>query len=205
MTAPLSHFCGEGRHTRRSILIQTQRCQTEWVQRQEFNTSMLQISFVCTGNICRSPMAAVVMQGLIDEAGLHKQIVVDSSGTGGWHIGHPADPRTLSTLEAHGLDGQSHRARQFAADWAEAYDLILALDHSHESELKRTVESVHRSKIQLLRSFDPHACSIDDLDVPDPYYDGLEAFENCYHQVKSACKYLLEHLQAQLEIKRSTQ
>ena len=88
------------------------------------------ICMVCTGNICRSPMAEVVLRDLVERAGLGGKVVVTSAGTGEWHVGEHADPRTVAALEARGYDGSAHRARQFDASWFDDLDLVIALDHN---------------------------------------------------------------------------
>src|SRR6188472_3018274 len=89
--------------------------------------SAFRIVFVCLGNICRSPIAEVVMRSLVEEAGLGDRIKVASAGTGDWHVGKRADSRTLDVLTRHGYDGSRHRARQFEASWFDQHDLVLAL------------------------------------------------------------------------------
>src|SRR5690349_23945993 len=85
------------------------------------------VVFVCTGNICRSPMADVVFRGFADAAGLGSRVASTSAGTGDWHVGERADVRTLEALERAGYDGTRHRARQFThADFARS-DLVIAL------------------------------------------------------------------------------
>lgn len=129
------------------------------------------VTFVCTGNICRSPMAEHVLRGRAEQAGL--DVAVDSSGTGGWHVGGPADPRTVRILREHGYTS-AHRARQFQASWFDDYDLVIALDRGHQRELSRLARTdADRGKIRLLRSFDPAAdpAAGPGLSVPDPYYD----------------------------------
>lgn len=96
---------------------------------------MYRVCFVCTGNICRSPMAEAVFRAHVAEAGLAHRIAVDSAGTGGWHEGDGADPRAISVLEAAGY-ALDHRARQFQASWFERLDLVIALDAGHLRELR---------------------------------------------------------------------
>ncbi|MBA2698861.1 MAG: low molecular weight phosphotyrosine protein phosphatase [Nocardioidaceae bacterium] len=134
------------------------------------------IAMVCLGNICRSPIAEVVLSAKLADAGL-RVISVDSAGTGGWHVGEPIDPRAASMLDAHGYDPRRHRARQFSPSWFDAHDLVLAMDRTNLSELERIsrdADDLH--KISMFRSFDPAATG--SLDVPDPWYGGRADFEH---------------------------
>ncbi|MEU5323591.1 low molecular weight protein-tyrosine-phosphatase [Streptomyces sp. NPDC021056] len=147
------------------------------------------VCFVCTGNICRSPMAESVFRARVAEDGLDGLVEVDSAGTGGWHEGDGADPRTVSVLEAHGYDG-THTARQFQPSWFSRLDLVIALDRGHLKALRRLAPTPQdAAKVRLLRSYDPAAG--DDLDVPDPYYGGMDGFEECLEMVESASEGLL--------------
>ncbi|MFF9013191.1 low molecular weight protein-tyrosine-phosphatase [Streptomyces sp. NPDC014870] len=146
------------------------------------------VCFVCTGNICRSPMAESVFRARVEEAGLADTVEVDSAGTGGWHEGHAADPRTVAVLEDRGYASE-HTARQFRASWFPVLDLVIALDEGHVRELRRLAPTPEdAAKVRLLRSYDPAA---DDLDVPDPYYGGAEGFEECLDMVEAASEGLL--------------
>ncbi len=97
----------------------------------------LHVTFVCSGNICRSPMGHVILARLVAEAGLDDRVVVSSSGTGDWHVGEHADPRTVAVLAEHGYDGSAHRAREFDADEFADLDLVLASDEGHVRALQR--------------------------------------------------------------------
>jgi protein-tyrosine phosphatase len=155
------------------------------------------VCFVCTGNICRSPMAESVFRARVEGSGLDDQVQVDSAGTGGWHEGDPADPRTVAVLEEQGY-GSDHIARQFQPSWFSRLDLVIALDTGHLKALRRLAPTPQdAAKIRLLRSYDPAAG--DDLDVPDPYYGGMDGFEACLEMVEAASTGLLaavlEHLE----------
>ena len=155
------------------------------------------VCFVCTGNICRSPMAESVFRARVAEAGLGGLVEVDSAGTGGWHEGDGADPRTVSVLEEHGYDG-GHTARQFQPSWFSRLDLVIALDTGHLKALRRLAPTPQdAAKVRLLRSYDPAAG--DELDVPDPYYGGLEGFEECLEMVEAASEGLLAEVREQTE------
>ncbi|QES49132.1 protein tyrosine phosphatase [Streptomyces venezuelae] len=156
---------------------------------------MYRVCFVCTGNICRSPMAESVFRAHVTEAGLDGLVLVDSAGTGGWHEGDGADPRTVSVLESAGYP-QDHRARQFRAAWFAELDLVIALDTGHLRDLRRLAPTpADAAKVRLLRSYDPAADPTGGeagMDVPDPYYGGLDGFEDCLELVEAASAGLLE-------------
>lgn len=152
---------------------------------------MYRICFVCTGNICRSPMAEVVCRAQLAERGLGERVSVDSAGTGDWHVGQPADPRTVAALSAAGYPGD-HVARQFDAAWFDDRDLIVALDRGHERALRRLAPTpAAAEKVRLLRGFDPDADTLD-LDVPDPYYGEDDGFAECLRLVEAAMPGLLD-------------
>lgn len=155
------------------------------------------VCFVCTGNICRSPMAESVFRARVAEAGLDGLVEVDSAGTGGWHEGDGADPRTVAVLEEHGYAGE-HTARQFQASWFSRLDLVIALDTGHLKALRRLAPTQEDAeKVRLLRSYDPSAGS--DLDVPDPYYGGMDGFGECLEMVETASEGLLAEVRRQVE------
>ena len=155
------------------------------------------VCFVCTGNICRSPMAESVFRARVAEAGLDGLVEVDSAGTDGWHEGDGADPRTVAVLEANGYDS-GHAARQFRASWFSRLDLVVALDSGHLKALRRLAATPEDAeKVRLLRSYGPAAG--DDLDVPDPYYGRMDDFEECLEMVEAASPGLLAAIREQLE------
>ncbi|WP_191621793.1 low molecular weight protein-tyrosine-phosphatase [Microbacterium caowuchunii] len=152
------------------------------------------VVFVCTGNICRSPMAEVVFRWFAESVGLGAQVTSTSSGTGDWHVGEPADPRTAASLERRGYDGSRHRARQFTYADFDRNDLVVALDRSHERNLRAWARTEADSdKVVLLRSFE--SAPEDSLDVPDPYYAGPEAFDEVLGMIESACRALFRQLE----------
>ncbi len=125
------------------------------------------VAVVCLGNICRSPMAHVVLAARIDDAGLADRVHLESFGTGDWHVGRPMDRRAAATLTAEGYDATRHRARRFTAREADAFDLVLAMDRANEGDLRDL--GVDDERLRLFRSFDPDVSESDE--VPDPYYD----------------------------------
>lgn len=151
---------------------------------------MIEICFVCLGNICRSPTAEGVMIHLLQQQGLCEQVRVDSAGTGDYHIGEPADSRSRQAARRRGVELPS-RARQFVpADFAR-FDLVLAMDGNNLRNLRR-MGPQSAEKIRLLREFDPKAPP--QSDVPDPYYGGTSGFEVVLDQCFAACQGLIDYL-----------
>ena len=161
--------------------------------------SAYRVCFVCSGNICRSPTAEAVLVSMLRAAGI-SGVEVDSAGSGDWHAGDDMDRRARATLVAHGYRAPRHTAKQFrAADFA-SRDLVVALDRGHEARLTHIAglagdPEAAREKI-VLRSYDPGA---DDLDVPDPYYDGPDGFLEVLRQIERACAGLRDRLAQQTE------
>lgn len=151
---------------------------------------------MCLGNICRSPTAAAIMRSLVSDGGLEARIEIDSAGTGGWHTGEPPDPRAVDAAARRGI-ALSGTARQVGFEDFESFDLIIAMDGSNELSLRRVAPDERaREKVRLLREFDPASDTLDDLDVPDPYYGGPTGFDDMYELISAACKGLLEQIRA---------
>jgi protein-tyrosine phosphatase len=153
------------------------------------------VCFVCSGNICRSPTAEVVLRSGLVSAGLADSVLVDSAGIGDWHAGADADDRAVAALRRRGYPVRRHRARQIRpADLAEC-DLLVALDRVHARALRRLAgTAAEAAKVRLLRSFDPLAGAA--LDVPDPYYAGPDAFDHVLDLIEAGCRGLLGEVQA---------
>jgi len=163
--------------------------------------SPINISFVCLGNICRSPLAEGVFHHLVKQAGLADQFHIESAGVGGWHVGELADPRARDTARAHGLTLTS-RAQQFRPADFGRLDAIIALDSDVADALRRMAPTAaDRAKVHLLREYDPAIVAgsgasrrAADLDVPDPYYGGPEGFEDAYQMIERSSRRLLASL-----------
>ncbi|OHV03883.1 low molecular weight protein-tyrosine-phosphatase [Mycobacterium talmoniae] len=141
----------------------------------------LHITFVCTGNICRSPMAEKMFAAQIAQRGLGDAVRVTSAGTGDWHVGSGADERANRVLRAHGYPTE-HRAAQVGADHLDA-DLVIALGRNHVRLLHQL--GVDPDRIRMLRSFDPRS-GAHALDVEDPYYGDQADFEDTYTVIDAA-------------------
>ncbi|MBF4161179.1 low molecular weight protein-tyrosine-phosphatase [Nocardioides acrostichi] len=150
------------------------------------------LGLVCLGNICRSPMAEVVLRARVDDAGLAGCVDVDSCGTGGWHVGRPMDERAASVLLAGHYDPSDHRAQQYDDTWPAAHDLLLAMDADNLAELGGRSERVH-----LFRDHDPIGTGDD---VPDPYYGGERGFEEVLAMVERTCATLVAALQREPDL-----
>ncbi len=160
---------------------------------------IFRICFVCTGNICRSPMAEAIFRSLIVDAGLSLRLRVSSAATGDWHVGERADPRTIATLAAHGYDASDHRARQFDADWFGSLDLIVAFDRGQERILREWAPTEQdAAKVQLLMTFDPEAGG--GIDVPDPYYSDAALFDSVRATIEHATVALFRQLEPGIRI-----
>ncbi|WP_125100420.1 low molecular weight protein-tyrosine-phosphatase [Leucobacter chromiireducens] len=156
-------------------------------------TAPIRINFVCTGNICRSPMAEVVFRALAERAGFGDRVVVRSSGTEAWHTGKPADPRTVTALAARGFDGSAHRASQVSGAEITHDELLVALARGHRDAL--IARGADPERVVLFTEFDPAAPA--DPDVFDPYYDDQAAFDAVLAQVERGAAELLARLRAQ--------
>jgi protein-tyrosine phosphatase len=154
------------------------------------------VVFVCTGNICRSPMAEVATRAmagtttLADGSSLGEQLLVTSAGTGPWHEGEPMDPRAAAALRRAGFPDHAHRAHQVSVPALKKANLVVALDRRHQQTLRSLgVDPVHLS---LLRAFDPAAGAASD--VPDPYYGDEAEFDACLAMIANGCRGLVSAL-----------
>jgi protein-tyrosine phosphatase len=153
----------------------------------------LHVTFVCTGNICRSPMAEKMFAHQISQRGLDDAVRVTSAGTGSWHIGKCADERASRVLRAHGYP-TDHRVAQLDVDHLTA-DLVVALGRNHMGWLRQC--GVDPARIRMLRSFDPRSGAYA-LDVADPYYGDHEDFEEIFAIIEAALPGLHDWVDARL-------
>ncbi|NMO01200.1 low molecular weight phosphotyrosine protein phosphatase [Gordonia sp. TBRC 11910] len=160
-------------------------------------SEQLHVCFVCTGNICRSPMGQNIFRKALADAGLSERVRVSSAGTGGWHEGEPADNRARTELLAHGYS-DTHVAAQLAPQHYDA-DLLIAMDHGHLKDLERKRLG---PRVRLLRSFDPEVDA--DAEVADPYYGTQEDFGVAREQIEAAIPGLIDWVNAQLGVTAPT-
>lgn len=134
---------------------------------------MKSVIFVCLGNICRSPIADGVAKSIVEKNSL--DILVDSAGTGSWHIGESPCENSIKVASNNGIDIASLKARQVTREDFEKFDLIVALDDSNYKDL----ESMGAKNIVKLGDF-----GYDGADVPDPYFfQGFEGFNEVYKMI----------------------
>ena len=150
----------------------------------------MRILMACLGNICRSPMAEGIMRQKIEKYGLNAE--VDSCGTANYHVGDSPDKRGIQTLKNYDIDISQHQGRQFQVSDFDSYDFIFAMDASNFSNLialARNQKDVEKIKL-LLDEIYPGEQKI----VPDPYYGGIEDFEDTYILLENACEHLAKRL-----------
>lgn len=152
------------------------------------------VLFVCLGNICRSPTAEVVMRHQLKQSGLEHRVQVDSAGTGAWHIGHPPDQRAMQAAAGRGYDMVSLRARRVSSRDLEAFDYIVAMDSSNQSDLQAMASAAtQRSRICLMGDFSPAHVG---QSVPDPYHGGTEGFAHVLDMIEDCVAGLIRRLES---------
>jgi protein-tyrosine phosphatase len=157
----------------------------------------LKILFVCLGNICRSPTAEGAMQHLVNQKNLGAYYEISSAGTAAYHEGEPANGKSRMVAERQGVKLLS-RAQRIHADDFDYYDLILAMDAENLENLRKhpAAKNAH-DKLHLFRVFDPEVkASEKKPEVPDPYYGGIQGFEEVFEMIMRTADELLKQLEA---------
>ena len=155
---------------------------------------MINVLFVCMGNICRSPTAHAVMQHKIDLRNLGDRIKVDSAGTHAYHVGEQSDERSRAQARLHGIDMEYVRARKISVLDHDNFDYILAMDDDNLELIKYYAPDDARAKVCLFLSFANRAGSLSEQHVPDPYYGGSHGFEHVFKLVDVGCDALIDHI-----------
>lgn len=150
------------------------------------------VAFICSGNICRSPSADVVLAALVGDAGLADRVEIISGGVGDWHVGDPMDSRSARALTARGYDASRHRAQQVSAGWFARDDVLFAMDEGHRNQLNRLGGA---DRVRLFGDFDP---TTPGAEVPDPYYGGRDGFEEVLDMIERTCHALIPHIELAL-------
>ena len=149
--------------------------------------------FVCLGNICRSPAAEGVFLHLLKQRGLSDQFVVDSAGTGGWHVGNSADRRMKAAASLRGIDLPS-RARQISLDDFFSFDLVLTMDNDNLAAVKSLAQEAGPKAMATVKPMLSYSRHFNETEVPDPYYGGEAGFEHVLDLLEDACSNLLDEL-----------
>jgi protein-tyrosine phosphatase len=155
------------------------------------------ICLVCLGNICRSPMAELVLTAELAAAGLGDSVTVDSAGTGDWHVGHQMEAHARSELARRGYDGSAHRARQVEPSWLTRRDLILAMDEQNLADLRQMAELTGGGNDRIRLFGEAGGLPSSDregLDIPDPYGGDAGDFGAVLNLIETAAR----HITAQL-------
>ena len=148
---------------------------------------MINVLFVCLGNICRSPMAEALFRDLLKKENLTNKVTVDSAATSSWHIGSPPHKGTLSILKKYDVSSDGLVGRQLTKEDFEKFDYIIGMDESNVKNISEITGNPHHPKIVRLLDLTEHK-----KDVPDPYYTG--DFEETYQLVTDGCRALLEKI-----------
>jgi len=145
----------------------------------------VRVLFVCLGNICRSPTAHGLFRDLVAKKGKQEHILIDSAGTGDWHVGRPPDSRATMHARLMGIDISDLRARQVGQIDFDKFDYILAMDRQNLSDLESMCPANFDKHMGLFLDF---AADYDEVEVPDPYYGGKQAFGLAFDMVTNGCE-----------------
>jgi protein-tyrosine phosphatase len=160
---------------------------------------MVRVLFVCLGNICRSPLAQGVFEGVLRREGLEGEVFVDSAGTGHWLVGSPPDDRAMDAAALRGVDISSQRARRITPEDCQDFDYVLTMDEYNY----RTVAALCRGTA-VVRPFLDFATGSPERAVPDPYAGGPDEFEHVMDLVEEASEGLLDDIR-QRHLQKSVQ
>jgi len=156
---------------------------------------MINILFVCMGNICRSPSAEGFFASALQESDHRDRVSIDSAGTHGYHVGHPPDARAIDTALRFGVDISHLRARKVSVADFDDYDLIVAMDRSNLEDLQQIRPAESKAELKMMMQYHPEARPDE---VPDPYYGGIDGFTLMCNLLDSATQGLLKDVEGRL-------
>ena len=150
----------------------------------------IKVLMVCLGNICRSPLA----EGILKSKLKNQNVVVDSAGTGAYHIGKLPDVRSIEVAKKHGIDITDQRARKITKSDLDTFDFIFVMDESnYRNVLMMASNETQSAKISMImKTIYPR----EDISVPDPYYGGDNGFEQVYQMLDAACDVIVNKINA---------
>ena len=144
--------------------------------------SKTKILMVCLGNICRSPLAEGILKSKTDPS----KVLVESAGTGHWHVGKTPDVRSIDIASKNDIDITDQRGRQFTVQDFDRYDWIYVMDNSNKDDVLALAQTEeHRNKVKLILNEIFHG---ENVDVPDPYYGGPTGFTHVFDMLDKACE-----------------
>jgi protein-tyrosine phosphatase len=148
----------------------------------------IKILMVCLGNICRSPLA----EGLLASKLPKDKFIVDSAGTGNYHIGKQPDQRSILTAQKNGIDITNQKGRQFTTNDFDYFDYIYVMDGSnYDNVIELAKNEIHKSKVDMILN---HLFPGENVDVPDPYYGLQNGFDMVYEMLDETCDILAKKL-----------
>jgi len=156
---------------------------------------MIKVLFVCEGNICRSPLAEGLFKHMVQKRKLQKHFEADSAGTSAYHVGDSPDSRSWEVAAQHNVVLAGH-ARKFTMQDFTNFDMILAMDKNNFRNIQRLAGNEHGSKVKMMRDYDDS--KFKGQDVPDPYYGGINGFNDIYAMLHTCCENLLNDLSSKL-------
>ena len=150
----------------------------------------VKILMVCLGNICRSPLAEGILASKLPQ----DKFIVDSAGTGSWHVGSSPDTRSIAIAKKYQLDISKQKGRQFKTTDFDTFDYIFVMDKSNYNDVIHLAKNeTHKTKVQIiLNELYPN----ENVDVPDPYYGISNGFETVYQMLDQACDIIAAKLKA---------